>query len=100
MTREEAIKELKELEYYNRPFDNSETEDKKAKALFMAIKALEQMPRWIPVSEPPKKEGRYICDYGDCIDFGSYHDGHWYIQGAVAYMTLPQPYKGEMEDKN
>lgn len=44
MGREEAIKELKELEYYGRPFDNSETEDKKSKALFMAIEALEKLP--------------------------------------------------------
>ena len=42
----DAIKELKELEYYNRPFDNSETEDKKAKALFMAIQALEQEQKY------------------------------------------------------
>lgn len=46
MTREEAIKELKELEYYNRPFDNSaesaEVATKKAQAVDMAIKALEQ----------------------------------------------------------
>lgn len=58
----------------------------------------EKTGRWIPVSEPPKEEGRYICDYGCCIDFGSYHDGHWYIQGAVAYMPLPQPYKEESEE--
>ena len=46
MTREEAIKELKELEYYNRPFDNSaeaaEVATRKAQAVDMAIKALEQ----------------------------------------------------------
>jgi len=46
MTKEEAIKELKELEYYNRPFDNSaeaaEVATRKAQAVDMAIKALEQ----------------------------------------------------------
>ena len=44
----EVIKELKELEYYNRPFDNSEEEaevaTRKAQAVDMAIKALEREP--------------------------------------------------------
>ena len=48
MTREEAIQELKTLEFYDRPFDNSVESSieahKKSKALTMAIKALEQQP--------------------------------------------------------
>ena len=44
----EVIKELKELEYYNRPFDNSAEEAevaiRKAQAVDMAIKALEREP--------------------------------------------------------
>ena len=47
MTREEAIKDLKELEYYNRPFDNSEeaadVATRKAQAVHIAIQALEQI---------------------------------------------------------
>ena len=48
MTNQEAIEEIKKLEYYGRPFDNSLEECNKASrkvmALNMAIKALEQEP--------------------------------------------------------
>ena len=44
MNNEEAIKELMQLEYYGRPFDNSIEEtnkaDRKRQALSMAIEAL------------------------------------------------------------
>ena len=58
---------------------------------------------WIPVSERlPEENGRYLCSYkykeGECIDFGSFKDGTWYVKGAVAWMPLPEPYKAESED--
>lgn len=48
ISREEAVEELKHLEYYNRPFDNSVEScmksEKRNEAILMAIKALEQEP--------------------------------------------------------
>lgn len=125
MTTEEAIKELKNLEYYNRPFDNSETEDKKSKALFMAIQALEHT-RWIPVSEmlPEVNQRVLVTSYGRvCYAMMISADGNsgypifrlqdslnervicettvhseWTTSRITAWMPLPQPYTGESEE--
>lgn len=52
--------------------------------------------KWIPCSEKlPEEEGRYICDYDGCIDFGLFVNGAWYVSGAVAWMPLPEKYKGD-----
>ena len=76
----------------------------------------EKTGRWIPVSEKmPKNSGRYLacivnkhddklqyiitCDYSV--------DGYWHwfpddecaSDNVVAWMSLPEPYKGESEDK-
>ncbi len=53
MTREEAIRRLKDSKVKISPHDLSFhfVEHEKNEALDMAIKALEQEPRWIPVSE-------------------------------------------------
>lgn len=58
---------------------------------------MELKTRWIPVSERLPEDGRYLCDYGDCIDFGQIHNGKWYVDGVIAWMPLPQPYKEESE---
>lgn len=56
--------------------------------------------RWIPVSERMPEDGRYLCTYendeGLCVDFGRVIGGAWYIM-PVAYMLLPEPYRGEQE---
>ena len=59
-------------------------------------------PQWIPCSERlPDKEGRYLCTYfmskGNVIDFGWFENGEWYICGCVAWMPLPEPYRGDSE---
>ena len=91
----------------------------------MITKTLEQESRWIPVSERFPEEDNCtgsgvqfsddvlmsvlnIVDEEDFIDFGHTIDGEWYsivekkrIQNGfdvIAWMPLPQPYKGESED--
>ena len=111
MTREEAIeiltryKEESEEDYYV----------KRAKALDMALKALEQEPRWIPVSEKlPEKDmaclvavGRFnftqIAVYSDLMGIINHrifyqgdvgHDSFKNITKYVkAWMPLPKPYR-------
>jgi len=54
---------------------------------------------WIPVSERlPETDGRYLCTYEDdieenCVDFGSYENGEWYVDKVIAWLPLPKPYK-------
>jgi hypothetical protein len=48
---------------------------------------------WIPCNERLPEDGRYLCDYGDCIDFGRITNGEWYVSGVVAWMPLPKPHK-------
>ena len=56
-----------------------------------------QKLRWTPVSKRLPDDGRYLCDYGDCIDFGKIHNGKWFVDGVIAWMPLPEPYKAESE---
>ena len=127
MTREEAIIILD----CKRPYENcgcgasiEEIED----ALNMAIKALEQEPRWIPVSEKlPEEDGEYLLfgkiyeDEENYIFIGEYDScgeqfGIWQEQfdrrtlgclgseffeysSVIAWQPLPQPYRAESEEK-
>ena len=86
-------------------------------ALDMAIKALEQEPRWIPVSDRLPKEAESVLVYAErnayddkgkfrkkVIDIGWQVDGRWHIDGCsgvdgMAWMPLPQPYKAESENQ-
>ena len=96
MNRDEAIEILNTI-----PIKGEEVD-----AIEMAIKALEQEPRWIPVSERlPQKRGFYLVSTTDCITIMEFIDGwtsqniglcNWYVK---AWMPLPKPYKAESEDK-
>lgn len=64
--------------------------------------------RWIPVSERLPEEGLTVLTYDaqEDIEFGEYNDGKWYWllesgadywaenKGVLAWMPLPEPYKG------
>lgn len=58
MTRKEGAEKLKSLWYF---LTNNDYPKKDLDALKVAIKALEQEPKWIPVSERlPEKRGDYL----------------------------------------
>lgn len=87
--------------------------DEDIKAFKMAIKALEQEPKWIPVSEKlpmefetiilsTDKDEVFIADYlgkmndgSDCFDD---NDGMEWEGDVIAWMPLPEPYKAESEE--
>ena len=104
MTKEEAIKILRHWG------SNTPATDRDC-AVKMAIEALEKPePHWIPVTEEPIPDGEYlvtwtseiqekpilsiICKYSgvwDCWELQAL--GHQNIN-ILAYMELPEPYKG------
>ena len=74
--------------------------------------------RWIPVGERlPEENGQYLitvkykpeADYENIYaEHGEWIDGRWdmfcfghcgEVEGIVAWMPLPEPYKAESEDK-
>ena len=66
-------------------------------ALEMAIEALKQEPKWIPVSERlPEEDDLYLItfDNGE-IDLVAFDRGDFSYSGVIAWMPLPQPYKAE-----
>lgn len=85
-------------------------------ALTMAIKALESQ-RWIPVSEPPKEDGKYLVSrkneeniwveeaYYSTTSRTTFPKGFsiikdnfsWRINNVIAWQNLPQPYKEEIK---
>ena len=117
MTREEAIMVLKN----EQPHCGKKAlfpEEKKYEAYDVAIKALEQEPKWIPVSEglPEKAFGCLVTVEEDDIhgepqrviypDFVGYDgetwndaDGKVIPFDVIAWMPLPEPYKALSEDK-
>lgn len=69
------------------------------------IKALEQEPKWITVTEGlPKKDGLYLVSVkNDHLRRYSktcwYSDKNWFArQDVVAWQPLPEPYKSESEE--
>lgn len=117
MTREEAIKDLKILkeDYWDDDGYGHETKQygDTMLALDMAINALEQEPKWIPVSERlPKTQGVYnvtrLIDEAYITDSCFYDGNTWYddtrinhgrkyLHDVVAWMPLQEPYKESEE---
>lgn len=78
------------------------------------LKALEQEPKWIPVSErlPEEETDVLVCNANGDIEIssGSYstevkNEYIWYTSGwrfgkVIAWMPLPKPYKAKSEEDN
>ena len=92
MTREEAIDVIvNDIDTYT---------IREGLALNMAIKALEQETRWIPVSERLPEWGEEVLtidnDGNYEINFITDDDiNKWFYDDIVAWMPLPLPWKGE-----
>ena len=107
MTREEAIRCL---DVYSSTNGSGLCTDKQHyEAKQMAIKALEQEPKWIPVSERlPKKEMNCLVtdSLGKIHKVTFYHalDGREsYFSGCYcvrAWMPLPELFEAESEDED
>ena len=102
MTREKAISWLKELTWHEG--EDVPIYDEDVEAIKMGIKALEQKPKWIPVTEGlPEKDGLYLVSVkNDNLRRYSktcwYSDKNWFARhDVVAWQPLPQPYKAESE---
>lgn len=58
-----------------------------------------ELPHWIPCSERlPEKNGDYLCSLGDdahSIEVDTFTDDHFEIYNVIAWMPLPESYKGE-----
>lgn len=112
MIREEAILWLNEE---LRTWENEcQSKHPIKEALYVACRALEQEPRWIPVTERlPEDSGEYLVSVIDREDEGykqvgvawfahptdyNIKDGEWrelmIDEEVTAWMPLPEPYKG------
>ena len=107
MVLKDMLKEYELLAKYN-----GGTDYDRWKALDMAIKALEQAPKWIPVSERLPEENKTVIastKYGVYPEARYTKEDGWewaYESGAdywvdldevEAWMPLPEPYKAESE---
>ena len=94
LTNKEAIYVLKNAAWLGTDKDREKTEQ----AVDMAIDALQQTA-WIPVGERlPDDFERVLVTLGnyDGVTYDWRSDGDWYDWGksVIAWMSLPEPYKG------
>jgi hypothetical protein len=122
ITREQAIKALKWFKEYNEEDycggDRIQDEygdwyyritEQDFEAFDVAIKALEQEPRWIPTSERlPEEDGEYYATIYDTdenyqyMDIAELEDGIWQYKDYVkvlAWMPLPKPYEPQESEE-
>lgn len=108
MTREEAIEIIECGDISNRWGKDGEEVEK------MAIKALEQEPEWIPVSERLPEDKTYVLTTIKVPNRIAHARSGWYESGffhidngdtwkatdreVKAWMPLPEPYKAESEE--
>lgn len=75
---------------------------------FVGLMTFALQNQWISVDEAlPEKEGRYLCNYHykfsnsedecDCVDFGLFKDGKWYVANdeVTHWMPIPELKGGE-----
>ena len=72
-------------------------------SLIVAVrKVFESEPHWIPVTERLPEYGLGVLTYNRDEEFEINHiiddeDGEWFYDGVIAWMPLPEPYKGVTE---
>lgn len=112
MTREQAIKILNKYDLNFCDINGNPIPPQDlAEAVYMAVQALEQEPKWIPVTEKLPEAGEYVGDvakyylvqneYGDMLVARYTHSEYWEqiyqlkpcADEIVAWMPLPEPYK-------
>ena len=105
MTREEAIKILRDTPIDIRSTREDDIHTLYATAQNMAIEALQQTA-WIPVGEelPSEKDGQVLVTKRGEVRIATYSEfsGTWYVgemcavggEDPIAWMPLPTPYKG------
>ena len=69
-----------------------------------AVKYAPTVNQWIPCSERlPEKSGWYLCSYeSKLVQSTVFYDGGWFnanvdVNNVIAWMPLPEPYKGVTE---
>lgn len=110
-SNERIISVAKDENRYN--YETQQIEDvfmrKDFEAKDIAIKALEQEPRWIPCKlRLPEKNGVYIVSYEDSVRLLEWFNGKWFFYPSnpareetgtiTAWLSIPQPYKVESEE--
>lgn len=115
MTKEEAIKYIRFCMCEGRLVGNTKPiiDEKWQTSLDMAIEALEQEPKWIPVSERLPEdnelvlfstktdrvfEGRFFSDNTDRQWYSFRDETFAWNNVVLAWMPLPEPYKAESEE--
>lgn len=103
MTRKEAIIQLK-----IGPGINEDVSEKYNDAVNIAIEALEQEPKWVPVTKALPTKGvkvlvqssypnlTYVAEIGSFLsqpEGWRTADGYERIEQTVAWMPLPEPYE-------
>ena len=68
-----------------------------------ALPSVQLEPRWVSVTEWLPEYGESVLCYYEDDDYGvnriiDDEDGEWLIDGVVAWMPLPEPYRKETED--
>ena len=113
MTKAEAIERLNCLNNKCDPYECIDVKCYKCdEAVEMAIKALEQEPKWVPVIKALPIKGvkvlvqssypnlTYVAEIGSFLsqpEGWRTADGYERIEQTVAWMPLPKPYKEETE---
>lgn len=97
MTRQKAAEICQSIKFI---LDKEDYSEEVEEALNMAIKALEQAPKWIPVSErlPETGEIVLITDTlwnGRRVSIDWRNDEQWVRNGkyVIAWQPLPEPYE-------